>query len=74
MQPVVCNNRVSFLPRCPSAGRLSTGKKTADEKAMPMPLWTLRRLLKRKKLAGSPDDSRPQTQLVFSRKQLYNRR
>jgi hypothetical protein len=34
----------------------------------------LRRSLKRKKSAGSPDDFRPQTQLVLTRNQLYNRR
>ena len=33
----------------------------------------LRRPLKRKELAGSPDDSRLQTQLVLTRNQLYNR-
>jgi hypothetical protein len=39
---------------------------------MPSGLW-LRRPLKRKKLAGNSNDSRPQTQLVLTRNQLYNR-
>jgi hypothetical protein len=40
----------------------------------PMPSGPcLRRPLKKEEVGGSPDDFRPQTQLVLTRKQLYNR-